>query len=176
MFIATVVLLASWTVLTAYESLAPNALSGRGPAAVSLRNALVTIAPQRWEFFTASPQGSQVAVYNAATFDSAMRFPQTKSANAFGLTRTQRAQGPEMAILSAAVRHWDRCETPGNSRACLESARHAKAQEVVNTVRYPSLCGTYVIAIQRPTPFEFRHFGYGDTAIQKTAEVRVLCS
>lgn len=174
-FYLALLVLSGWTITTAFASLAPNAISPQSAEGAALRGALVTMAPQRWEFFTASPQERQVAVYDNRGSAVVMRLPQTKSTNLFGLSREQRAQGPEIAILSGEIQHWVTCQ-PGQTRDCLSASSATVSESITNDVRRRSLCGEYVFAIQEPTPFEFRAFDYGNASALKAAKVDVLCN
>lgn len=165
-----------WLVLAAFESLAPNALSARSIWGVRVHDAIVVISPQRWEFFTAPPQKAQIAAYRRSDLRSALRTPQSKADNAFGLSRVQRAQGPELAILVQGVESWQNCDTPGQSERCLAVSSRLRPQVLTNSARHKSLCGVYVVAVQKPTPFEFRQFDYGDVSIRKTAVMDVSCN
>jgi antimicrobial peptide system SdpA family protein len=175
-FITTLVVLTSWTALSVVQSLAPNALSSREPAAAALRDAVLAIAPQRWEFFTASPQGRQYLAYRTGSDESALSLPQTKAENLFGLSRAQRAQGPELAALHEQVSEWVKCKDRSASRACLRQAAQARPLPLRNEARRKTLCGDLVLAQEKPTPFEFRSFDLPQFRVLQTARVEVSCS
>lgn len=174
-FCVTGVVLTVWLIATTVLSLAPHALSPRGPVASAVQSAIVTIAPQRWEFFTASQQKPVITAYDATSLESLLLFPQTAPRNVFGLSRTQRAQGPELAILASEAK-WRRCESRTDGAACLQTAQRTKPQAVSNEARSQTICGNVVIAQQKPTPFEFRRFGYGPASITRAAHLQVTCS
>ena len=73
----------------------------------ALRAELNTVAGQNFAFFTRSPETDQIDAYrldpDGTVGASLLVTPQAKPANLFGLSRTQRAQGPELAILLREV-------------------------------------------------------------------------
>lgn len=174
-FCLTATVLTLWLVLTTVLSLAPHALSPRGPAASAVQAAVLSIAPQRWEFFTASQQKPTITVYNAETLHSLLVFPQTAPRNAFGLSREQRAQGPELAILASEA-DWSRCRTRSEGATCLYRARSQPAEPVENDALSRTVCGDVILAQERPTPFEFRRFDLGATSITRAAHLQVSCN
>ncbi len=175
-FIIATAVLFLWTALTVVESLAPNALTQHTKAAAAFRGAIVAIAPQRWEFFTASPEKPTLLAYQASSLNSLMQLPQTKATNLFGWSRTQRAQGPELALLAQDVTKWQKCDSPGDPHSCLVAAQSATPQAAANKAAHQSLCGDVVLADVKPTPFAFRMLGYGNTAITQTATLELSCN
>lgn len=175
-FIITLGVLFLWTAVCVLESLAPSALTQHTKAAAAFRGAIVAIAPQRWEFFTASPEKPVLVAYRQDSLDSLMELPQSKAENLFGLSRTQRAQGPELALLAPRIKTWNKCDSPGDPGACLSAARASSAQVVKNDAAHKTLCGTVVLAEVKPVPFAFRAFGYGSSSITQTATLDLRCS
>lgn len=166
----------AWTTATVLESLTPNVLSDRSQAGVAIRSALITVEPQGWAFLTASAQRPELAAWNTKTLDSDMQFPQTKASNLFGLSRNQRAQGPELATLAQSAKRWLTCTSPATPATCLRAAQRAISEDVINRNRHKTLCGHVIIAEVKPTPFEFRSFGYSNSFIVKTATVTISCN
>jgi antimicrobial peptide system SdpA family protein len=175
-FVATVVVLMSWTALSVAQSLSPNALSSREPAAAALRDAVLAIAPQRWEFFTASPQGRQYVAYRTGSGRSALSLPQSEASNWFGISRAQRAQGPELAALHQQVANWVKCTDKAASHRCLWRAAEARPQPLRNEARRKTLCGDLLLAQEKPTPFEFRSFDLPRFRVLQAARVEVSCN
>lgn len=175
-FFACVGLLMGWTGLCVFQSLAPNALSQGGPATTALRDAVLAIAPQRWEFFTKSPQAAQILAYRVGTGESALSLPQSRSSNAFGLSRAQRAQGPELAALHQQVEKWSTCRDKSDSTACLARTKVREPELLRNDAAFRTLCGELVLTQEKPTPFEFRDFGLSEFRVVRAAHVEVRCS
>lgn len=175
-FVTAVVLLMSWTTLSIVESLSPHALSSRGPTAVKVREAVLTIAPQRWEFFTASSKGRQYVAYRAQTGESVLSLPQGKAMNMFGVSRAQRARGPELAALHQQVANWKKCVDKSASQKCIRQAAEERPQDLRNGAKRKTLCGDLVLAQEKATPFEFRSFDLPNFRVLQAARVEVSCN
>src|SRR5271156_5189605 len=71
--------------------------------APTVRAELNMIAGENFAFFTRSPESEEIDAYrlrpDATVGPSLLVTPQAEPANLFGLSRTQRAQGPELATL-----------------------------------------------------------------------------
>lgn len=175
-FVTTVVLLMSWTALSVVESLSPHALSSHVPAAVKVRDVVLTIAPQRWEFFTASSKGRQYVAYRTQTGESALSLPQGRAANMFGVSRAQRAQGPELAALHQQVAKWTKCVDKSASQRCIRQAAEQQPQALRNGAKRKTLCGDVLLAQEKATPFEFRGFDLPKFRVLQAARVEVSCN
>lgn len=175
-FVATVVLLMSWTGLSIVESLSPHAMSSRDPAAVKVRDAVLAVAPQRWEFFTASSRGRQYIAYRTQTGKSALSLPQGKASNMFGVSRAQRAQGPELAALHQQVANWTKCVDKSASQKCIRRATEEQPQALKNEAKRKTLCGDLLLAQEKATPFEFRGFDLPNFRVLQAARVEVSCN
>jgi antimicrobial peptide system SdpA family protein len=175
-FVTTIVVLMSWTTLTIVQSLSPHALTSRDPAAVAVRDAVLGIAPQRWEFFTASPRGRQYVASRTQTGESALSLPQAKATNLFGVSRAQRAQGPELAALHQQVTNWTKCVDKSASEKCMQRAAEEQPQVLRNEARRKTLCGDLLLAQEKATPFEFRGFDLPDFRVLRAARVEVSCN
>ncbi|MDR6169140.1 SdpA family antimicrobial peptide system protein [Curtobacterium sp. SORGH_AS_0776] len=175
-FVTTVVLLMSWTALTIVQSLSPHALSSRDPAAVKVRDTVLAIAPQRWEFFTASSKGRQYVAYRTQTGESALSLPQARATNMFGVSRAQRAQGPELAALHQRVANWTKCTDKSASQKCIRQAAEVRPQSLKNEAKRRTLCGDLLLAQEKATPFEFRSFDLPNFRVLQAARVEVSCN
>ncbi|WP_438290870.1 SdpA family antimicrobial peptide system protein [Streptomyces sp. HUAS TT7] len=96
-----------------------------------------------WAFFTRNPQSEQTGAY-ALSADGSPRnllhTPQGNPSNMFGLSRTQRVQGPELGFFNAAVTgHWSDCG--GYPDDCMKEASRKPAVKVDNTSPVPTVCG-----------------------------------
>jgi antimicrobial peptide system SdpA family protein len=175
-FILSTVVLVGWTGLTVVASLSPNALSSRDAVPSALRDAVTTVAPQRWEFFTASPRGKQLIALTTDGRESALDLPQSKLSNFAGISRAQRAQGPELAALQQQVTGWVTCADRSDSSGCLNDARTKSALHLANDARRKTLCGPMILAQAKPTPFEFRRFDLPDLRVIRAVRVEISCN
>ncbi|MGO2034532.1 MAG: SdpA family antimicrobial peptide system protein, partial [Brevibacterium aurantiacum] len=83
--------------VSVFFSLPSNVLSDRGKVNAA-RVFSVDLAPQGWGFFTKPPSDSDLFYYDG-NLQSVMETPQGRADNLLGLSRTQRAQGPEGGAL-----------------------------------------------------------------------------
>lgn len=157
-FLATASLLAAVFGVAIFYTLPTNILSskdGGGPRAV-----FNEVLPQNWAFFTKDPQSDVILAYqvsdDGAGFTSKMITPQGLPSNAFGLSRTQRAQGPELANLQLGVpgSNWTACD--GSALECLELYKDSPVTIVENTSPVPTVCGGVSLVIAKPVPWAFR--------------------
>lgn len=175
-FITTIVVLMSWTTLTILQSLSPHVLTSREPASMAVRDGVSALAPQRWEFFTASSKGRQYVAYRTESDQSALSLPQAKAANAFGISRAQRAQGPELAALHQQVSKWTKCADKSASEECIHRAAGDRPQVLRNGASRKTLCGDLLLAQEKATPFEFRTFDLPNFRVLQAARVEVSCN
>ncbi|MGW1072035.1 SdpA family antimicrobial peptide system protein [Streptomyces sp. NPDC002537] len=132
--------------------------------------------PQGWAFFTKSPESEQMGAYRPNGDDephSLSMTPQGRAANLFGLTRRQRAQGPEEALLNAQVHGWEPCQDSDDE--CLHGAAARPALAVTNTSPLPSLCGDVVMTNERPVPWAYRDLATDTAHITRTVHLRITC-
>ena len=101
------VLLAAVGLLSLAASLPPNIVWGRTQLSELRARTQHRPSDRDFAFFTRSPETDQIDAYrlapDATTGASLLVTPQARPSNLFGLSRTQRAQGPELAILLRAV-------------------------------------------------------------------------
>jgi antimicrobial peptide system SdpA family protein len=173
--IAVVVLFAGFW-LSIYSVLPQNVLSRstRDPALIQYH----VIWPQGWGFFTKNPESVTVdayAVQDGKVATSLLRTPQGLPQNSFGLSRTQRAQGPEIANLDAALPKsaWVSC-TPGQAD-CLSKATARKPVDVVNSSPLHSVCGDVILASEKPVPWAFRDQVSTSFTVTSAAHAHVTC-
>jgi antimicrobial peptide system SdpA family protein len=146
----------------------------------ALRIELNTIAGQSFAFFTRSPQTEQIVAYrlrpDGTAGDSLMVTPQGTPANLFGVSRTQRAQGPELANLTQAVepRQWLDC-TGLDRGTCLDQAVQAPKALLRNTSPVPTVCGQVLLAGERTTKWAYRHLTDTHYVIHQIVPASVDC-
>ncbi|WP_405755946.1 SdpA family antimicrobial peptide system protein [Streptomyces sp. NBC_00073] len=89
------------------------------------------------------------------------------------LERSQRAQGPEIAYLEAAVANWAECF--GTPERCLAEAAEMPAAKVKNGSPVPTVCGDSFITQETVVPWSYRDLVKYDRRITKIAHLDVSC-
>ncbi|MDN6854853.1 MAG: SdpA family antimicrobial peptide system protein, partial [Bifidobacterium crudilactis] len=163
--------------VSVFFSLPSNVLSDRGKVNAA-RVFSVDLAPQGWGFFTKPPSDSDLFYYDG-NLQSVMETPQGRADNLLGLSRTQRAQGPEGGALLTplAEEDWFKCETGEDLEECYESLKASTTEPIRadNTFKHPTLCGKVVIAQAEPVPWSYRDL-YEQTHIPEgMIEMQVTC-
>jgi antimicrobial peptide system SdpA family protein len=142
-----------------------------------LRKYLLPLFPQSWPFFTKPPDDSEYTAYSISgrRISAATNFPNSLPSNVFGFSRSQRAQGPEMANLAMEIEPglWVEClSVPGD---CVGAATETKPVKLRNHSTVASLCGTYVLAETEPIPWSFRHAYDGWRTEIRVVKVELAC-
>lgn len=156
-----------------FYTLPSNVLSLRGGA---VRNAFNTISPQDWAFFTRDPQSTMIGAYELTPDGGAvsrLTTPQNRVRNSFGLSRTQRAQGPELGFLDHAVGGWANCD--GSVDYCIDANKNAPTQNIANTSPVPTICGDTFITQEEPQPWAFRSLTSHPSRVTKVAHISAEC-
>ncbi|WP_396823050.1 SdpA family antimicrobial peptide system protein [Mycetocola sp. BIGb0189] len=132
------------------------------------------VFPQGWAFFSKDPQDIEIVAYRptASGLTSLQTTPQSKVENLWGLTRTQRAQGPELAALSTDAT-WVEC-TPGDlPQACYTKSN--RLERIKTPVPHPSLCGDVILLQEKPVAWSFRELVDGPHTAERIAYVTIDC-
>jgi antimicrobial peptide system SdpA family protein len=152
-----------------FASLPSNTLSDTGIRSAA-RYFSVDLAPQGWAFFTRDPSEADLLYYRAESLEPLWVTPQGRLENAFGVSRTQRAQGPEAAALLTEVSEdqWHEC---GRGMSLAECAAEAEAGapaplQVANNAPIQTLCGDILMTQSEPVPWSYRNL-YETTHITK---------
>jgi antimicrobial peptide system SdpA family protein len=174
-FIAAMSVLLVWIGLSVYFVLPANVLSSESKSYKDVRMAFNTVSPQGWGFFTNPPQSDEIAAYDATSHDSLLMTPQGRVENMFGISRTQRAQGPELALLTNAVTTWTECNLGSSREECLADASSLSPQSVSVDVVHQTLCGPVLLTTESFTAFEYREFDLPEHSITTYAHVEVKC-
>jgi antimicrobial peptide system SdpA family protein len=176
LFVLTCVCVFGILALGLFYTLPSNALSSRhstGP-----RTAFNTLVPQNWAFFTRNPESGQTGAYRLGgdgEAHSLLNTPQGAPANLFGLSRTQRAQGPELGYLNAHVTgHYEKCSAYLGD--CVEQSARRAAVKVTNTSPLPTVCGDVYLTQEKTVPWAFRHEVPYHKRVSRIAHVDVRCS
>lgn len=158
-----------------FFSLPSNVLSTRDGG--ELRSLSARFLPQSWAFFTKPPSDSEFVPYVVSDDGVAYagRLPNSRSDNLYGLTRRQRAQGPEVASMANQVQKWENCEAiEGDCPVVV--AGSSTPTSVTNSSPVPTLCGRLVLVESRPVPWKFRDRYEGWRLDKKAAFVEAKCS
>jgi antimicrobial peptide system SdpA family protein len=161
-------------------SLPSNILWGRRQLP-AIRAELNTIAGQNFAFFTRSPETDQIDVYrldpDSTVGVSLLATPQTKADNLFGLSRTQRAQGPELAILLREVPAdaWADCAELDRA-TCIDGVPRRPKAFLHNTSPVPTVCGQVVLTVESTTKWAYRRLTETRYIIERLAAASVDCS
>lgn len=141
---------------------------------------LNTVAGQDFAFFTRSPEDEQIVAYRLSADggigENLMVTPQGTAANAFGLSRTQRAQGPELANLVRPIRldQWADCR--GLDRdACVAVVQRRPRLLLHNTSPIPTVCGGVALSVERTTKWAYRRLTDSRYTIERLAAATVDC-
>ncbi|MDN3478152.1 SdpA family antimicrobial peptide system protein [Curtobacterium sp. APC 4022] len=159
--------------LTVTASWSANVLAGvenGGP-----RQALQVLVPQGWAFFTKSPEGVTLVPYEKSptgVWERADSLPQSNAANGFGLSRNQRAQSTELAIIAAAVPRFTACQD--YLTACLDTSG-GKLVTVTNETNTHHFCGSFRIVQQEPVKWAYRGSVPESVRVARYADVEVEC-
>lgn len=163
--------------LTIAMSLPSNVLASRDGSL--LRKTSVELIPQGWAFFTKPPSESEIvpfSVTNDAAPVSALAPPQAEFKNLLGLSRAQRAQGPELAGYVNEVTRWVDCASsePG---ICAQDLldEGGTAQKFDSTTSAASLCGTIIALETEPVRWSFREFSTSARTAKRAALLEVSC-
>jgi len=145
-----------------------------------LRAELTRVAGQDFAFFTRSPESDQLDAYrlgaDGTVGPSLLVTPQIRTANLAGVSRTQRAQGPELALLLRAVPagRWIDCTALARAD-CLAALSHRPKVMLHNNSPVPTLCGPTALAIESTTKWAYRRLTDDRYSIDKIAAVSIDC-
>jgi antimicrobial peptide system SdpA family protein len=167
-------LIIGYLLLSVFYTLPSNALSSRHSKGA--RTFFNTVTPQDWAFFTRNPESVQIGAYafDGTRSRSLLHTPQGAPANAFGLDRTQRAQGPELGFVNAETTDWTKCS--GLLDGCLRDAAAQPAQRVRNHSPIPTICGDTYLTEESTVPWEYRNLVTYHERVVKIAHLDVACA
>lgn len=174
-FAAAASVLLVWMGASIYFVLPPNVISSEGPVFKGLQQTFTTVSPQGWGFFTNAPQTGEISVYDVKSHQSLMLTPQGRVENLFGISRAQRAQGPELAQLADAATGWQECQLGQTREQCLDQASRLMPQPVSIELAHQSLCGPVILTTETFTPFEYRDFDLPIHTIETYSSLDVAC-
>lgn len=173
----TIVVVFGFLGIAAFYSLPSNVVSTRSPQD-HVRLAFNVLASEDYGFFTKNPESDALEVYavDHGSLTDITSTPQNKPGNLFGLSRLQRAQGPELANLSDQEHEaWVRCAAVEQPDACLSAAVARTASAAHNTSTVPTVCGDVVLADEVPVPWSYRSLIPYQHKVVETVHLTVSC-
>ncbi|MFV0534716.1 MAG: SdpA family antimicrobial peptide system protein [Cumulibacter sp.] len=161
-----------------FLGLPSNALSVRDGSTV--RWLFSGFMPQGWAFFTKPPDDPEFHAYRVGDdgkIESASVYPNSRAENLFGISRLQRTQGPEMALLARAAKskNWLDCLELPQGDDCLIAASQSDPIRLDSPTHIPTLCGRILIAETAPVPWPFRNDYTGWRIDQNVVNLEVRC-
>jgi antimicrobial peptide system SdpA family protein len=143
-----------------------------------LREVLVNALPESWPFFTKPPSDSEITAYivDEDRIRNASAFPNAKAANWFGIQRTQRAQGPEMANLINTLpqESWLQCREH-RSTDCVVAAAETEPTAIRSEYTEQTLCGRVIIVETKPVAFSYTDMYTGHRLDEQALHLDVEC-
>jgi antimicrobial peptide system SdpA family protein len=141
---------------------------------LGVRSVVNGIVSENFAFFTRSPQSEQLDAYQTNSLISLLTTPQSKSSNLMGISRNQRAQGPEFAMLIKQVgASWLTCAD--RSWGCVIQAREGIPIQLRNISPTPTICGNVILTIEKIVKWAYRDSVDGSYVILRTAHADVSC-
>jgi len=146
-----------------------------------VRVELNRLAGQNFAFFTRPPQSEQYGVYrlgsDGAVLESLSVTPQSRAANLLGLSRTQRAQGPEVANLMRALPQdaWVDCSGL-DFGPCIDRAGKQPLARLANKSPIRTVCGPVALTIERITKWAYRHLSDKQYTVDRAVSATVDCA
>lgn len=158
-------------------SLPSNVLVSRDGS--PLRQTSTELLPQGWAFFTKPPSESEIVPFSVGANSgpvSALAPPQAELKNLLGLSRAQRAQGPELAGYVNEITRWVDCDS-NEPQICAEDTldKGMTPQEFDAITPAPTLCGKVVALETEPIRWSFREFSSSTRTAKRAAIMEVSC-
>ena len=130
--------------------------------------------PEGWKFFTRNPQEEYLIPYalEGGTW-RAVSSPSGSPRYAFGLDRSGRTQGMEMALFLGDLKgnKFHSCEEDG-PETCLSRGTPLR---IKNTSPSPTLCGPVGLVLQRPVPWAWASSGRTIVMPSRVLRLDVAC-
>ena len=147
------------------------------PDAVNrVRPSVQQVMPQGWAFFTRSMNQPDVSAYSG-DLDHQITTTNSDYRNALGISREQRADGPELADLARAVPDaaWVDCAAyVADIRGC--AANRHNAVPLSNAVGHPSTCGSVALVKSAPVPWAWAAEHSRGRRVSQIAWIEVHCA
>jgi antimicrobial peptide system SdpA family protein len=142
----------------------------------NLQQTVMSLMPEGWGFFTKSPRDPemQVAVLHNGKLQKLNIVSSFNAQYAFGFNRQSRAQGLELdGLLSQLLTSglWGHCQQAIS--VCALSLQVQK--RLVNTAKFPTLCGDLVFFENRPVPWAYRNIKPSLAMPSRLTRAEVVC-
>ncbi|WP_146553641.1 SdpA family antimicrobial peptide system protein [Rummeliibacillus sp. SL167] len=139
------------------------------------RSIVQILYPQSWGFFSKNPRAEFYDVIDANTGEQAVKWPNNRIRNGFGLIRYGRGQGTEIAMLVHQVKNdkWAICKK--DSLQCLEELNTEKIT-INNSTPNPTICGDIGVVESSPIPWAWAKYSDKIKPTSKLVRVKVSCS
>jgi antimicrobial peptide system SdpA family protein len=167
--------------LSSFAATLPSNIVWERTQLTKVRSEFNMVAGQNFAFFTRSPETNQIDAYrlqpDGAFGASLLVTPQGRVANLFGLSRTQRAQGPELANLVRAVPAdaWADCGDLDRT-TCLGGALDRPKVLLRNTSPVHTVCGQVALTVESTTKWAYRRLTETRYTIERIAPASVDCN
>ncbi|NQD39283.1 SdpA family antimicrobial peptide system protein [Glutamicibacter halophytocola] len=135
--------------------------------------------PQGWGFFTKPPDDPEITVYEIQA-DGTPRYasimPNARAENLYGISRAQRAQGPEVAnLFNGTTASVDCLEIPSDVSCLAVGMEKLTAEEVPNTATHQTVCGDLLLVQTRPVAWGQRYEYSGWRIDEEVRRVNARC-
>lgn len=141
------------------------------------RPAISGVIPQGWSFFTRDPQLASLVIYTIDPGERIARagtLPQARPENLGGLSRNQRSQDTEKALIASSITEWSECDGR-KLEECAAEALRLPAEVVVLDATNPHFCGEHLLVLQAVVPFAFRHATSAEIQVEQMVLVDIAC-
>ncbi|UFS57605.1 SdpA family antimicrobial peptide system protein [Subtercola endophyticus] len=176
-FVVSIVGIFGFLLAASFFTLPSNVVATRTDAS-GARLVFNLLASENFAFFTRDPESPAVGAYAVSDgqYPSLLITPQNLQRNLFGLTRTQRAQGPEIALLANNTGlTWTDCAEGSSPESCLTAAAALPTLSLSNSSPVSTVCGDVILTQEQPVEWSFRNLVPSTSIVQKYAHVDVQC-
>ncbi|WP_420897921.1 SdpA family antimicrobial peptide system protein [Cryobacterium algoricola] len=139
------------------------------------KGAIQAALPQGWAFFTRSPEDPSLVPYvtgSDGTWNRADTLPQGSVTNLFGLSRNQRAQGTELALIVSRVPKLTACDDYLSE--CL-AMPVAHSYSFANPTSSQFFCGPLRVVLQTPVKWSFRNETPEEVRAEQFVDIDISC-
>ncbi|CAB0575624.1 SdpA family antimicrobial peptide system protein [Corynebacterium diphtheriae] len=174
-FWSTLFVLTSLMLVGIFFTLPSNVLSIRDGG--EARTFFASYLPQSWGFFVKPQQDGEYRVYSIDGSESASRidsFPNSSPSNFFGLSRSQRSQGPEIAEI-VQQNDWENCNSVSIHECLVEASKDPPHVSAQNSAKDKTMCGELIFLHTKPTIWSYQDFSNERRTAEAYQHVTVKC-
>ncbi|WP_084767439.1 SdpA family antimicrobial peptide system protein [Corynebacterium resistens] len=174
-FYITSILIALLILTGIFFTMPSNVLSIRDGG--TYRTFFSSSLPQAWGFFVKPQLDGEYRAYivdDSGQTSRADSFPNSSPSNHFGISRSQRSQGPEMAQI-AEQNEWKECKSPVISECLVEAKNRQTSMVAENTSKDKTICGNLILLHTKPTIWSYRDFSNERRTSESYQYVAVKC-